>query len=391
MQLMFERIIAADYAPITHVGFAPPALHCLTDMPEWANVGKHVCRLAAAEPEVNLCSACVVPSILTGVQVSEACQDLLRRMMTSDPKNRISVQARHPATHGQHMAVVRQTPCLSALLHAVHMLMVFRCRGVCCCRASCSTPGSCTTCRQARWTSTPSSSPPTQSGAPPAALCSVTCCANAFWSSGRAASVGLQIPQCSMHVSGAKHEQCALCRVQVQQLQADVAGDTGAGERVQCAARQRQAPRDRHQVSRGPRAAAGAPPPPAANCAAGARLMSPVSASSGCLHVRHQPRPPALHHASCMQFLPPSARLAVQRDYHLCSSVVDLSVLIRHGGPVLCRCGQHRRAQRAEGLPLVCCRKLATMAAGAGAPGRHSGSSTNSNNSNQTSIQGPAY
>jgi serine/threonine-protein kinase SRK2 len=36
-------------------------------------------------------------------------------------------------------------------------------------------------------------------------------------------------------------------------------------------------------------------------------------------------------------------------------------------------------------------RKLATMAAGAGAPGRHSGSSTNSNNSNQTSIQGPAY
>jgi hypothetical protein len=25
MQLMFERIIAADYAPITHVGSAPPS------------------------------------------------------------------------------------------------------------------------------------------------------------------------------------------------------------------------------------------------------------------------------------------------------------------------------------------------------------------------------
>jgi hypothetical protein len=71
-------------------------------------------------------SFCAVPSDLTDVQVSEACQDLLRRMMTSDPKNRISVQARQTAMHGQHMAVGRQTPCSLALLHAADMPMVFQ-------------------------------------------------------------------------------------------------------------------------------------------------------------------------------------------------------------------------------------------------------------------------
>ena len=106
-------------------------------------------------------------------QVSEACQDLLRRMMTSDPTKRISVQVGCTAMRAQraaeHFGCCAVSSFSAASLDVVQMLTDVRHRrAASCCRASCSTPGSCTTCRRARWTSTPSSSPPTPSGMPPA-------------------------------------------------------------------------------------------------------------------------------------------------------------------------------------------------------------------------------